>query len=144
MTNAQYRSFSGTYRVTVEFSLKYCDNSIKIESPSNVGYETDRNSAKGRQFVVTFTRKQNFFDKKKKLQNIHYYHCYISILDRFPIKIAFWVNIIQILQLKIQEKESYQILSCDQECSFVRNKNAKSQLFNSLCQATGKTTDLFD
>lgn len=66
MTNAQYRSFSGTYRVTVEFSLKYCDNSIKIESPSNVGYETDRNSAKGRQFVVTLTRKQNFFDKKKK------------------------------------------------------------------------------
>ena len=54
------------------------------------------------------------------------------------------MNIIQILQLKIQEKESYQILSCDQECSFVRNKNAKSQLFNSLCQATGKTTDLFD
>lgn len=67
MTNAQYRSFSGTYRVTVEFSLKYCDISIKIESPSNVGYETDRNSAKGRQFVVTFTRKQNFFDKKNKI-----------------------------------------------------------------------------
>ena len=141
MTNAQYRSFSGTYRVTVEFSLKYCDYSIKRKSSSNVGYGTNRNSVKGSQVVVT-TRKQNFF--KKKLQNIHYDHCYISILDRFPIKIAFWMNIIQILQLKIQEKESYQILSCDQECSFVRNKNTKSQLFNSLCQATGKKTDLFD
>lgn len=80
-----------------EFSLKYCDNSIKIESPSNVGYETDRNSAKGRQFVVTITRKQNFFDKKK-LQNIlQKYHCYISILDGFPMKIVFWMHIIQIL-----------------------------------------------
>lgn len=127
MTNAQYRSFSRTYRVTVEFSLKYCDYSIKIESSSNVGYGTNRNSVKGSQVVVTITRKQNFL-KKKKLQNIHYYHCYISILDRFPIKIVFWMNIIQILQLKIQEKESYQILSCDQECSFIRNKNTKSQL----------------
>lgn len=65
MTNAQYRSFSRTYRVTVEFSLKYCDYSIKIESSSNVGYGTNRNSVKGSQVVVTITRKQNFFKKKK-------------------------------------------------------------------------------
>ena len=64
MTNAQYRSFSGTYRVTVEFTLKYCDYSIKRKSSSNVGYGTNRNSVKGSQVVVTITRKQNFFKKK--------------------------------------------------------------------------------
>lgn len=67
-----------------EFSLKYCDNSIKIESPSNVGYETDRNSAKGRQFVVTITRKQNFFDKKK----IAKYFTKISLLHQHTRRIS--------------------------------------------------------
>lgn len=76
MTNAQYRSFSGTYRVTVEFSLKYCDYSIKRKSSSNVGYGTNRNSVKGSQVVVT-TRKQNFFKKKiakYSLRSLLYQH----------------------------------------------------------------------
>ena len=126
MTNAQYRSFSGTYRVTVEFSLKYCDYSIKRKSSSNVGYGTNRNSVKGSQVVVTITRKQNFFKKKIAKYSL------LSLLYQHTRQISnqnsFWMNIIQILQLKIQEKESYQILSCDQECSFIRNKNTKSQL----------------